>query len=219
LERDPENRLLARGPRFRLPSWALRDQALAASGLLVNRPGGPAVKPYQPSGVWEEATFGKTRYVQDHGDALYRRSLYTFWRRIAAPTMFFDAAARTVCTVNLSRTNTPLQALAMLNDTTYVEAARVLAGRAIAAKPSDAERLVFVFRRVLARAPAAAEEKVLLGGLERHRAQFSAAPEAAEKILAVGEAKSDPKLAPVEHAAWTALCLAVFNLDETLNKP
>ena len=124
IDRDPENRLLARGPRFRMPSWMLRDQALAASGLLVAKLGGPPVKGYQPDGVWEEATFGGKRYVQDHGEALYRRSLYTFWRRIVGPTMFFDNAARQVCTVNVFRTNTPLHALLTLNDVTYVEAAR-----------------------------------------------------------------------------------------------
>ncbi|MEO7968161.1 MAG: PSD1 and planctomycete cytochrome C domain-containing protein [Opitutus sp.] len=219
MERDPENRLLARGPRFRLPSWALRDQALAASGLLVNRPGGPAVKPYQPPGIWEEATFGKTKYEPDHGDALYRRSLYIFWRRISAPTMFFDTAARTVCTVKPSRTNTPLHALATLNDTTYVEAARVLADHALTADSADQRRLDFVFQQVLARKPESAEANVLLGGLKRQRAHFAAAPSTATQLLSVGESKSNSALKPIEHAAWTALCLAVLNLDETLNKP
>jgi hypothetical protein len=218
-ERDPENRLLARGPRFRLPSWALRDQALAASGLLVNRLGGPAVKPYQPPGVWEEATFGKTRYEPDHGESLYRRSLYTFWRRIAGPTMFFDAAPRTVCTVKPSRTNTPLHALATLNDVTYVESARVLAERALGTESSDAGRLDFVYQRVLARTPDRAEADVLLDGLTRHRAKFNATPAAAAQLLKVGETPANPQLPPTEHAAWTALCLAVLNLDETLNKP
>ena len=218
-ERDPANRLLARGPRFRLPSWALRDQALAASGLLVNRPGGPAVKPYQPPGVWEEATFGQTKYVRDSGEALYRRSLYTFWRRIAPPTMFFDSAGRTVCTVIPSRTNTPLHALATLNDTTYVEAARVLAGNALTGDGPDTARLELIFRRLLARAPAAAESDILLHGLARHRAQFAAAPASATQLLAVGESPTDATLPPVEHASWTAVCLAVLNLDETLNKP
>ena len=130
-ERDPENRLLARGPRFRLPSWMLRDQALTAAGLLVDRPGGPGVKPYQPAGIWEEATFGKKTYDQDHGEALYRRSLYVFWRRIVGPTSFFDAGARQVCTVKVARTNTPLHALVTLNDPAYVEAARVMAQRVL----------------------------------------------------------------------------------------
>jgi hypothetical protein len=218
-ERDPENRFLARGPRFRLPSWALRDQALAASGLLVNRPGGPAVKPYQPPGVWEEATFGKTKYEPDHGEALYRRSLYTFWRRIAGPTMFFDAAPRTVCTVKPSRTNTPLHALATLNDVTYVEAARVLAERALSTSSSDARRLDYVYQRLLARTPDSAEANVLLNGLTRQRAHFNATPAAAAQLLTVGEMPASAQLPAAEHAAWTTLCLAVLNLDETLNKP
>src|SRR5262245_52314216 len=137
-ERDPQNRLLARGPRFRPPSWMVRDQALAASGLLVRKLGGPPVKPYQPAGVWEEATFGTKKYQQDKGEALYRRSVYTFWRRIVGPTMLFDAAARQVCTVKQVRTNTPLHALVVLNDPTYVEAARALAQRVLTSTgPSD----------------------------------------------------------------------------------
>lgn len=218
-ERDPDNRLLARGPRFRLPSWALRDQALAASGLLVDRTGGAPVKPYQPPGVWEEATFGKTVYEPDHGEALYRRSLYTFWRRIAGPTVFFDSASRTVCTVKPSRTNTPLHALTTLNDTTYVEAARVLAEHALDAETTDPRRLGFVFERVLARAPNAAESGVLIAGLKRHRQHFETTPESAEKFIAVGESKSSSTLPAIERAAWTSLCLAVLNFDETLNKP
>ena len=128
-ERDPDNRLLARGPRHRLPAWMIRDQALAASGLLSAKPGGPPVKPYQPPGIWEEATFGNKRYQQDTGESLYRRSLYVFWRRIVGPTMFFDGANRQTCSVKTVITNTPLHALATLNDTTYVEAARALAQR------------------------------------------------------------------------------------------
>jgi hypothetical protein len=132
-EIDPENRYLARGPRFRMPSWMIRDQALFVSGLMKEQLGGPSVKPYQPEGIWEEATFGKKSYVQDHGDALYRRTLYTFWRRIVGPTMLFDNAARQVCAVKTTRTNTPLQALVTLNDITFVEAARALAQRVLLA--------------------------------------------------------------------------------------
>ncbi len=131
--KDPANRLLARGPRFRLPAFVLRDQALAASGLLVARQGGPPVKPYSPENLWPDATFGKVRYVRDTGESLHRRSLYTFWRRISMPPMFFDNAKREVCTVNPSRTNTPLHALATLNDTTNNEAARLLAAPAVLA--------------------------------------------------------------------------------------
>ncbi len=228
-ERDPDNRLLARGPRFRLPSWMLRDQALAASGLLVTRLGGPPVNGYQPPGVWEEATFGGRGYRQDHGDALYRRSLYTFWRRIIAPTMFFDSAARQVCTVKVLRTNTPLHALLTLNDVTFVEAARALAERVLltespgSGEPGTGEatagaRVDEVFRRILARRALAGERTILLAGLERSRAEFRAAPDAAKKLLSVGESKRNEQLDPIEHAAWTSLCLAVLNLDEALNK-
>jgi hypothetical protein len=217
-DRDPQNRLLARGPRFRMPAWMLRDQALAASGLLVTTIGGPPVNGYQPAGVWEEATFGNKQYVQDHGEALYRRSLYTFWRRIIGPTMFFDNAARQVCTVKVLRTNTPLHALLTLNDVTFVEAARALAERALQSPGSDSERLEFIYRRVLCRPPSAAESRIWIAGLDRSRGEFHRQPEAARRLLQVGESPRDPTLPTAEHAAWTSLCLAVWNLDETLTK-
>ncbi len=217
-ERDPENRLLARGPRFRLPAWMIRDQALAASGLLVEKLGGPPVRPYQPPGVWEEATFGLHKYVQGHGDDLYRRSVYTFWRRIVGPTMFFDTAARQTCTVKQTRTNTPLHALATLNDTTYVEAARALAQRVMLAEAEAAGRVELAFRLVLARKPTAEEAKVLLAGLGRLQKQYTANPAAAKKLLAIGESKRDVTLDPVEHAAMTGLCLTILNTDEALTK-
>lgn len=222
IERDPENRLLARGPRFRLPSWMIRDQALAASGLLVDTFGGPGVNGYQPPGVWEEATFGKKEYEQDHGAALYRRSLYTFWRRIIGPTVFFDAASRQVCTVKQVRTNTPLHALTTLNDVTFVEAARALAQRVLleGRGRDDAQRVAAAFRLVLAREPKAAEVSVLREGLARLRAQYAADPSAARELLNVGESKAAPapRVNPVEHAAWTGLCLGILNLDEALTK-
>jgi len=219
IDRDPENRLLARGPRFRMPSWMLRDQALAASGLLVAKLGGAPVKGYQPDGVWEEATFGGKRYVQDHGEALYRRSLYTFWRRIVGPTMFFDNTARQVCTVKVFRTNTPLHALLTLNDVTYVEAARALAQRALAADSADFDaQLEVVYRRVLSRSASPDERDILRAGLDRSRGQFRQHPTDADKLLAVGESPRDKTLDPIEHASWTALCLAVLNLDEALTK-
>ncbi len=158
-ELDPDNRLLARGSRYRMPSWMLRDQALAASGLLSPADGGPAVNTYQPPGIWEEASFGKKQYKQDAGEKLYRRSLYTFWRRIIAPTMFFDNASRQNCTVKSSRTNTPLQALQTLNNVAYVEAARVLAEAALKADiDTDADRIDFVIRRTIARSASDAEQ-------------------------------------------------------------
>jgi hypothetical protein len=217
-ERDPENRLLARGPRYRMPSWMLRDVALAASGLLVDQRGGPSVKPYQPEGIWEEATFGKKTYKQDHGDALYRRSLYVFWRRIVGPTMFFDSAARQVCEVKQKRTNTPLHALSTLNDITYVEAARALAERVMLAAPTADARLEQTFRLVLARKPSAAEKKILLARLDALEQQFAADPDAAQKLLAVGESKRNEKLTATDHAAWTGLCQLVLNLDEAITK-
>jgi hypothetical protein len=217
-ERDPENRLLARGPRYRMSSWMLRDQALAASGLLVEKAGGPAVKPYQPAGIWEEATFGKKTYQQDHGDDLYRRSLYVFWRRIVGPTTFFDAGARQVCTVKVARTNTPLHALVTLNDPAFVEAARVLAQTVAAEKVDDAQRLDHAFRRLLARHPSEKERGILLARLQKLRAQFAADPEAAKQLASVGEASWPETLDPIEHAAWTALCSLLMNLDEALSK-
>jgi hypothetical protein len=218
-ESDPENRLLARGPRYRLPSPMIRDQSLAASGLLVATVGGPPVKGYQPSGVWEEATFGNKRYQQDHGDALYRRSLYTFWRRIIAPTMFFDNASRQTCTVKVLRTNTPLHALLTLNDVTFVEAARALAERVVLLESlDDASRIDEVYRRVLARRASDKEREILLRALNRSREEFLADGESAKKLLAMGEAKRNESLDPAEHAAWTSLALAVMNTDEALTK-
>lgn len=226
VEADPENRWLARGPRFRMPSWMLRDQALAAGGLLVSAQGGPPVNGYQPAGVWEEATFGKKVYKQDSGAALYRRSLYTFWRRIIAPTIFFDNASRQTCTVQTFRTNTPLHALLTWNDVTFVEAARGLAQRALtgsfpesgSAQGTDSQRIDFVFACLLARPASDAERKVLLAALQRSRSEFASDPKAADALLAMGDSPRDPAIAAIEHAAWTALCLGVLNLDETLTK-
>jgi len=218
-EHDPNNRLLARGARFRMPSWMIRDNALAASGLLSGRIGGGPVKPYQPEGVWEEATFGVTKYVQDKGESLYRRSLYTFWRRIVGPTNFFDTTSRNSCSVKPLRTNTPLHALSTLNDPTYVEAARVLAQRAwksSATEPQD--RIRAVFQQVLSRAPSETELGLWGRALERQRQVFEAEPANTERLLTVGEAMRDATIPPAEHAAFTAVCLSILNLDETLTK-
>jgi hypothetical protein len=217
-EQDPDNRLLARGPRYRLPAWMIRDRALAVSGLLVRRVGGPPVKTYQPSGVWEEATFGTKRYQQDSGAALYRRSVYVFWRRIVGPTMFFDSGSRQFCTVKQFRTNTPLHSLATLNDTTYVEASRALAERAMLHSEKQDERLDHIYRLVLSRTPTASEREVLLKALSQFQADYLANPAAAEKLLKVGEHPRNMNLAAVDHAAWTALCSAILNLDEALVK-
>jgi hypothetical protein len=219
VERDPENRLLARGPRYRLPSWLIRDQALAAGGLLVNKIGGPPVKGYQPPGIWEEATFGQIRYVQEKGDALYRRSLYTFWRRIVGPTMFFDVANRQTCTVKIVRTNTPLHALVTLNDVTYVEAARGLAQIVLlGSAPDEAARISDAFRRVTARPPKPPELEILTRRLAALHQIYARDEDAAKKLLAVGESKPDPKLSVAELAAWTSLATMLMNLDETISK-
>jgi hypothetical protein len=219
LEKDPENRLLARAPRYRWPSWMIRDQALAASGLLVFKQGGPPVKPYQPPGVWEEATFGNKKYVTDAGEKLYRRSLYTFWRRIVGPTLFFDSAPRQVCTVKQLRTNSPLHALATLNDITYVEAARALAEQVCLEVPGPAPaRIHRAFERVLSRPPAREESSILRAAFERLQREFAADAAAAEKFLSVGESKRKMHSNPIEHAALTGVCNLIFNLDETLTK-
>ncbi|MBC7819269.1 MAG: DUF1553 domain-containing protein, partial [Planctomycetaceae bacterium] len=218
-ERDPDNRLLARGPRYRLPSWMIRDQALAISGLLVEKQGGPPVKGYQPPGIWEEATFGRIGYQQDTGEALYRRSLYQFWRRIVGPTLFFDVATRQTCQVKVARTNTPLHALVTLNDVTFVEAARTLAQRVLLGPATDDEsRLSEAFRRCTSRAPTPSELAILSRRLQSLRALFAADDAAARKLIAVGESKASDKLKPADLAAFTSLGSLLLNLDETISK-
>lgn len=217
-ERDPENRLLARGPRHRMPAWMLRDAALAAGGLLGDALGGPSVKPYQPDGIWEEATFGKKTYVRDKGAKLYRRSLYVYWRRIVGPTMFFDVAARQTCTVKPSLTNTPLHALVTLNDITYVEAARAMAQRVMQSESDPAARIALAFEIAVSRKPTQREAEILAARLAKLSAQYAADLPAAEKLLAVGDSPRDAKLSPAEHAAYTGLCSLILNLDEALSK-
>jgi hypothetical protein len=219
LKRDPENRLLARGPRLRLPAEMIRDQALAASGLLVERLGGPSARPYQPGELWRE--LADTDYHRDKGPGLYRRGLYTFWKRTVAPPAMvtFDAAGREACSVRETRTNTPLQALNLLNDVTFVEASRVLAERVLRrGGKSDPERLSFAFRLVLARRPGQRELKVLHAGLDRHRASYRKDRPAALKLAGAGEAPRDRSLEPVEIAAYTAVCGVILNLDEAITK-
>jgi hypothetical protein len=218
-ERDPENKLLARGPRFRIPSWMLRDQALAASGLLVEKVGGPPVKVYQPENIWEDASFGQIKYTQDHGEALYRRSLYIFWRRIVSPTFFFDVANRQQCAVKTGRTNTPLHALVTMNDVTYIEAARALAERMLKeGGNTDADRLAYGFRLCTAHLPSEREASLLVASLARFRQKYSIDEETAKKLIANGESKPDPNLPATELAAHTSLALLLLNLDETLTK-
>jgi hypothetical protein len=219
LHRDPENRLLARGPRLRLSAEMIRDQALAVSGLLVERLGGPSVKPYQPAGLWRELT--DAIYVQDHGPSLYRRGLYTFWKRtIAPPSMVtFDAAGREACIVRKARTNTPLQALTLLNEVTYVEAARVFAQRLLCEAGPDPEgRLTLAFRLATARQPRPVELAILRTGLEYHLAQYRKDRKAALKLVSTGETPRNVKLDVTELAAYTAMASLILNLDETITK-
>jgi hypothetical protein len=225
LEKDPENRLLARGPRMRLPAEMIRDTALAASGLLNGQIGGPSVLPYQPKGLWEEMAFGEgysaQSYVQSEGKDLYRRGMYTFWKRTVPPASLatFDAPDREKCTARRALTNTPLQALALLNDPTYVEAARALAERALREGGRDEKsRLDYAFRLATARKPTGKETGVLRKLLEGRRDGFRRDREAAAKLLRVGESPRDVRLDPVEVAAWTTVTSVILNLDETITK-
>jgi hypothetical protein len=218
LERDPSNQLIGRASRYRMPSWMLRDQALAVSGLLVHRIGGPSVKPYQPSGVWAEATFGKIRYQPDQGDALYRRSLYIFWRRIVGPTMLFDGGKRQTCEVKPTLTNTPLHALTTLNETTYVEAARAMAQRVMQTVDAPSERIELAFRMAAARQPTSDELSLLTRRLNVLERDYASNEDQAHKLLSVGSSARDDSLHASEHAAYTALCLLLLNLDEVISK-
>ena len=196
----------------------LRDQALASSGLLVKEVGGPPVKPYQPAGIWKEATFGKIAYEQDEGDALYRRTLYTFWRRIVGPTMLFDNSARQTCSVRSSRTNTPMHALITLNDITYAEAARAMAERVMVQESGDEDRIRLAFRLATSRYPNEAEGGILQERLDILRQQYEMDQEAAQQLLTVGASERNLDLDLVDHAAFTGICSLILNLDETLSK-
>jgi hypothetical protein len=220
LQKDPENRLLARGPRFRLDAGEVRDQALAVSGLLVERAGGPSVKPYQPAGLWKELTGGDD-YIPDKGEGLHRRSLYTFWKRTAPPPtmMNFDAAGRETCVVRELRTNTPLQSLDLMNDVTFLEAARALAGRMTReGGGTQAERIAYGFDLVTARPPRPRESDILLSSFRYYLDTFQGDPAAAEKYLSQGEAPSSQGLAASEFAAYTAVASTILNLDVAVTK-
>jgi hypothetical protein len=218
-QRDPENRLLARGPRTRLSAEMVRDQALYAGGLLVENLGGPSVKPYQPAGLWKE--LADTDYVQDAGENLYRRSMYTYFKRtVAPPTMMtFDAAGRETCVVRETRTNTPLQALTLMNEVTFIEAARGLAQRVMMhGGKSPSERLTLEFRLATSRLPSSRELEILLAGWQSHRDRFADAPDAADKLTKIGELSRSGSLDVVELAAYTTVAGMLFNLDETITK-
>ena len=224
LAADPENRLLARGPRFRLDAEVIRDQALAVSGLLIEKIGGKSVKPYQPAGLWEPVGFGGSNtsvFVQDKGDKLYRRSMYTFWKRTVPPPSMatFDAPDRETCQVRRARTNTPLQALVLMNDVQFVEAARKFAERVLKEGGSNVQdQMGFAFRSVLTRRPNDFEMQSLINAFNEYAREFSTTPEAAVKLLSSGESPRDDQLDSNTLAAWTMITHLLLNLSETVTK-
>ena len=219
LEQDPENRLLARGSRLRLAPEMIRDQALAVSGLLVAKIGGPSVKPYQPRGLWKEVTYAG--YIRDSGDKLYRRSLYTFWKRTVAPPSMvnFDSTDRETCAVREVRTNTPLQALNLMNDVTYVEASRKLAERMMKeGGKTYRERIAYGFELATSRLPRRQEGEVLLGVYQQFLDSYQGDAKAADALLSEGESPRDESLDPVELASYTSVASLILNLDEVITK-
>jgi hypothetical protein len=221
LQRDPENRLLARGPRHRIAPEIVRDQALHAAGLLVEKLGGPSVKPYQPDGLWQEQAMQDMHYVQSKGPDLYRRGLYTFWKRTIPPPMMvnFDSANREACVVRETRTNTPLQALNLMNDVTFVEAARFIGQRMLKeAGGDDASRLRFGFRLLTSRFPTEAESKILADSLNYHRDYYATEPGRAAALLKLGDTPPDPSLKAEELAAYASVASLIMNLDEVITK-
>jgi hypothetical protein len=222
LEKDPRNQLIGRGPRYRLPAETVRDNALAISGLLVEKVGGPSVKPYQPDGLWEDVSVERRdKYAPDLGPDLYRRSMYTFWKRTCPPPGMaaFDAPDRETCVMRRARTNTPMQALVLLNDPTYVEAARRFAERVLLETKTDQDRLAFAYQLSLGRSPQPDESKVLMRVYHSARLRFDKDKAAAEKLIAIGHSKRSEKLDPAELAAWTTVASMILNLDETISKP
>jgi len=220
--KDPENLLLARGPRFRLQGEFVRDNALAVSGLLVDKAGGPGVKPYQPPGLWNEVSLsGNVRFRQDSGENLYRKSMYTYWKRSApAPSMtIFDAPTREKCMVERPRTNTPLQALVTMNDPQFTEAARNLAQRMIKeGGKTPQERVTFGYRLVASRQPKPIVANILLAAYNEELENFKKNAEAANKLLSIGASKRDETIGVAEHAAWTIVASMLLNLDEVITR-
>ncbi len=213
LARDPDNRLLARGSRFRLASWMLRDAALQASGLINPSLGGPPVKPYQPVGVWEENFMGRFTYVPSDGAAQYRRTLYAYWRRSIAPTFLFDSAQRRTCEVRTSRTNTPLQALTLLNDENYLEASRALA-TLVHTKLQPLHEMTL---RILSRLPNEVELAILERERDRALAHFRSQPRDAVAFLTRGQTQLEDDLSAPELASYTVVASLLFNLDEAIS--
>ncbi|MBT6789900.1 MAG: DUF1553 domain-containing protein [Verrucomicrobia bacterium] len=221
LEVDPENRLYARGPRFRLPAEMIRDHALSASGLLVDHIGGESVKPYQPPGLWGEVVFTNVpRFQQDHGEKLYRRSMYTYWKRSVPPPnmQVFDAPSREVCVLKRPSTNTPLAALVLMNDPTFVEASRKLAERVLREAQSNVTRVELLHRLICGRQPTPEEQRLLLGTLDDLLADFRAEPAGAAELMTVGESAYDKSLDLTELAAFASLANAVFCTDEAITR-
>jgi len=223
VEKDPENRLLARGPRVRLAAEMIRDQALAVSGLLHEKIGGGPVKPYQPEGLWEQLSVidDQKLYVQSKGADLYRRSLYTYWKRTVPPPSLttFDAPTREFCSTRRPLSTTPLQALALLNDETYVEASRKLAERMmLEGGASLAARIRFGFALATSRVPTVSELAVLQAGFERRLAAYRANAGAAAELLKAGDSPREPSLSAVELAAYTTVASVLLNLDEVITK-
>ncbi len=223
IARDPDNRLLAHGPRFRMDAEMMRDYALSASGLLRPEIGGPSVKPYQPSNIWENVAMEQSNtrdYKQDSGDKLYRRSIYTFWKRAAPPPSMdiLNAPSRETCTVRRERTNTPLQALVTMNDTQFVEAARVLAQNALEKNKQFKTEANYMASRLLARPLEARELEVLSKSYADFLAYYSSSPDDAGKLLRIGDAPTDTKLAKPQFAALTMVANEMMNLDEVLVK-
>ncbi|MDB4680848.1 DUF1553 domain-containing protein, partial [Akkermansiaceae bacterium] len=222
-ENDSGNRYLWRGPRYRLEGEQLRDLALAASGLLVDKIGGPPVKPYQPDGIWEAVAMKQSNtrfYKQDQGDGLYRRSIYTFWKRTAAPPNMeiLNVPTREVFCVRRDRTNTPLATLVTMNDPQFVEAARVLATKTLKQNQAFSQRLDFITMILMARTLSNEEQEVVRKALDHHLAYYQEKPELADQLVSVGEFKTDTSIPKHELAAWTLIASQIFNLDETLSK-
>ncbi len=217
LERDPGNRFLARASRHRLPSWMLHDAALKSSGLLNPAIGGPPVRPFQPAGVWKEMFMGRFLYDPSPGPARYRRTVYTFWRRSSAPAFLFDSPQRRVCEVRTRRTNTPLQALTMLNDGTLLEASHRLARRALEQTPTARGRIQFLMGHILLRPGTPEEVNHLSAQLARSLEFYRAHPEQARQFLTIGPMRPDPSVDPASHAAVMLLATTCFNLDESMN--
>ena len=219
-ERDPFNKLFARQSRYRLDAEFVRDNALSIGGLLSPKIGGESVKPYQPLGYWAALNFPVREWQKDTGEKTYRRGMYTHWQRtFPHPAMIaFDASTREECTAERPRSNIPQQALVLLNDPEFVEAAKAFAVKSLGAGKDDAARIAWIFEKATGRAPKAEEAKILLGVLAKHRTEFAAKPTDAAKLLAVGEAKVPAKMSPVEMASWTSVCRVVLNLHETITR-